>query len=114
MNVIKALKTTLLSILLIGTSVLAGPNCDYSFPNIKLCSNNVCQTDYHICNSYDAQTITQTIKQNHFSNVSDTYYTNINENGEDCDTMSDINVISISNISAAANKNTCNYDNKII
>jgi len=114
MNIVSIIKTTILSILFLESSSLAEIHCDYSFPSIKLCSSESCPVDYHMCNSFDRQLLIDSISNNRFNNVSDTYYTSIASDGENCHSSPDENAISISNIDDDLYKNSCNYNNKII
>ena len=100
MDFVKLMKTAIVSILFISRSTLAGNSCDYTVPSIKLCSAEHCPNDYHLCNSFDRQTIIQSIANNDFNNITETYYTYIQNNGETCEVSSNHNVIAISNITS--------------
>jgi hypothetical protein len=115
MNIISIMKIAIFSILTIGSYSLAEVKCDYSFPSIKLCSSEVCPADYHVCNSFDKQIIIDNVQNDYFNNITDTYYTNIDTNGETCNPSSNNNnVISITNVTSSQYEHTCNYNNKII
>lgn len=114
MNIISIMKIAIFSILSIGSASLAEINCDYSFPSIKLCSSEICPIDYHVCNSFDKQIIIDSIQNDYFNNITDTYYTDIDTNGDSCNPSSNNIVISIANVTSTHYDNTCNYNNKII